>query len=229
MKKLGIIGGMGPSATALFYEMIIANTSASVDQDHIPMVIINDAQMPDRTKAILGSDADKEKVYSKLLADALYLKQGGCDAIAIPCNTSHYFADKLESESGLKLFNMIRLTANAAKKANAKQVAILATDGTVKTKLYQKALETEGLKVWTPADEIQKEVMSVIYDDVKAGHDVSKDKWNKIEQAALNAGCDYIILACTELSVVYKDLGLGEKYIDAMSVMAKACVADFKK
>ena len=65
---LGIIGGMGPSASNLFYEMVISNTEATCDQDHIDMIILNHATMPDRTESILSGEIDviKEKLKSDI-------------------------------------------------------------------------------------------------------------------------------------------------------------------
>ena len=91
MGKLGVIGGMGPEATAFFYEEVIAHTDASRDQEHLDMVIISQASMPDLTHAILtGSDT---RLLEVMREDARALESLGCTCIAIPCNTSHYFYD----------------------------------------------------------------------------------------------------------------------------------------
>ena len=86
-KILGVIGGMGPLATQLFYRMVIESTDAKKDQDHINMIILNHATMPDRTAAIMDGTIDK--VLDKLAADAKYLEDGGATCIAIPYNTTH--------------------------------------------------------------------------------------------------------------------------------------------
>ena len=89
--RLGVLGGMGPQATNTFYQYIIDRTDARTDQDHVNTLILSDCQMPDRTGAILGSEADREAVYQRLLADARLLEGAGCTVIAVPCNTSHFF------------------------------------------------------------------------------------------------------------------------------------------
>ncbi|MBQ6586530.1 MAG: aspartate/glutamate racemase family protein, partial [Coriobacteriales bacterium] len=91
---LGILGGMGPQATNLLYQMVIDRTPAKCDQDHIPTLIYSDAQMPDRTSAILSGD--DAAVRARLVADAKLLASCGCTCIAIPCNTAHYFADDVQ-------------------------------------------------------------------------------------------------------------------------------------
>ncbi|MDR4235333.1 aspartate racemase, partial [Priestia megaterium] len=89
---LGIIGGMGPMASAVFYDMISSKTDASCDQENRNLILLSHAGMPDRTRAILSKDeAQIEAVRSKLLADAMFLQNAGCTAIAVTCNTAHYF------------------------------------------------------------------------------------------------------------------------------------------
>ena len=102
---LGIMGGMGPSATQLFYKMIIDNTEASCDQDHINTLILGHATMPDRTSAILSGD--EEEIHKRLFEDASFLENYGCKAIAVTCNTSHYFINKLSHEIGIPIITAI--------------------------------------------------------------------------------------------------------------------------
>ena len=97
-QRLGILGGMGPQATQVFYQRILDLTDAARDQEHLPALILSDTAMPDRTAAILGGDA--EGCFRRLLAGAKTLERCDCTAIAIPCNTSHYFADRLQAEHG---------------------------------------------------------------------------------------------------------------------------------
>jgi len=115
-QRLGILGGMGPQATQDFYQRILDRTDASCDQEHLPTLIWSDTSMPDRTAAILGGDA--EGCYRRLLDGARLLERGGCTALAIPCNTSHYFADRLQGDIAIPLIHMPRET-----------VAVLAADG----------------------------------------------------------------------------------------------------
>ena len=94
--RLGVLGGMGPQATNTFYQYIIDRTAARTDQEHISMLIFSDNEVPDRTAAILSGDVDP--VYDRLLYGAKLLEQGGCTAIAVPCNTAHYFLDKVQEQ-----------------------------------------------------------------------------------------------------------------------------------
>ncbi len=98
MSKLGVLGGMGPLATQLLYKMIIENTEASCDQEHIDMIILSHAKIPDRTAAIKSGNT--KEVFHALLDDIIMLGKNGCTAIAIPCNTSHYFLSRIAGGIG---------------------------------------------------------------------------------------------------------------------------------
>lgn len=220
--KLGVLGGMGPQATQVFYQYVLDRTDAAKDQDHLPALILSDTGMPDRTAAILSGDT--EALYQRLLSDALLLERSGCTAIAIPCNTSHYFADRLQSEIGIPIIHMIRETAAALAAQGKRRPGILATDGTIRTGLYQKECEAMGLQAVAPDPEIQRLVMSIIYDEIKQGEKGSREKFAQIDRAIRHAGCDCAILACTELSVFRVYHALPPFYLDAMMVMAERAV-----
>jgi aspartate racemase len=104
-RVLGVIGGMGPLATQLFYKMVIENTDASCDQDHIDMIILSHASMPDRTLAIEEERTDE--LVEKLSADARFLEESGATCIAVPCNTTHVILPKLQEKVGIPIIDMI--------------------------------------------------------------------------------------------------------------------------
>ena len=220
--SLGILGGMGPQATQVFYQRILDKTDARRDQEHLPTLIWSDTGMPDRTQAILSGQT--EPVYQRLLADARLLEREGCTVLAIPCNTSHYFADRLQRELSIPLMNMIRLTAAAMKKRGCRRVGLLATDGTVRTGIYQAECAAQGLEGVVPGPEAQALTMSIIYDEIKRGEKGSREKFARIDRDLRDRGCDGAVLACTELSV-YKDYhGVPELYLDAMDVLAEESI-----
>lgn len=222
--RLGILGGMGPQATQVFYQRILDMTDAAADQDHIPTLIWSDTAIPDRTAAILGGDA--EGCYRALLEGARLLEGCGCTALAIPCNTSHFFADRLQGELKVPIIHMVRETVSAlcAAPNRPRRVGILATDGTVQTGVYQRQCEIQGLEMVTPSPAAQRLVMSIIYDEIKKGETRSREKFAVIDRELRQLGCDAAILACTELSVYRSYHGLPEFYVDAMDVLARRAI-----
>ena len=228
---LGIIGGMGPMASAVFYDMISSKTDASCDQENLNLLLLSHAGMPDRTRAILSKDeAQIEAVRSKLYADAIFLQNAGCTAIAVTCNTAHYFVNMIEDELDIPFIHLIRETAEAvASKFGAKKVAVLATDGTIETRLYQDELSKRGVIAFTPKAEVQALVMHEIYECIKSGKPADEEIWQKIEEYVKEEGCEATVLACTELSVVRKELSLGSFYFDPMDIMAERCLDFYEK
>lgn len=220
--KLGVLGGMGPQATQVFYQYVLDRTEASCDQEHLPALILSDTGVPDRTASILTGNT--EPMYQRLLADARLLEECGCTVIAIPCNTSHYFVDRIQQEIGIPILHMIRETALYLAAQGKRRPGILATDGTIQTGLYQREFAAQGIEALTPSPEAQKLVMSLIYDDVKAGRDGDPAKFAAIHQDLVAQGCDCGVLACTELSVFADKHHLPPFYTDAMAVLAERAV-----
>lgn len=220
--KLGVLGGMGPQATQVFYQYVLDRTSAACDQEHLPALILSDTLIPDRTQAILSGNT--EPTYRRLLSDAKMLEDCGCTVIAIPCNTSHYFVDRLQKEIGVPILHMIRETARRLSGQGKRRPGILATDGTIRTGLYQKECAAFGLEAAAPGADIQRLVMSVIYDEIKRGERGSREKFARIDRALNAMGCDCAILACTELSVFRAYHSPPPFYVDAMEVLAELSI-----
>lgn len=222
--RLGVLGGMGPQATNTFYQFVIDRTDAQTDQEHVNALILSDSEMPDRTSAILSGGEAREGVYRRLLADARLLEGAGCTCIAVPCNTSHFFLDRVQAYIGIPILHMIRETARLLAVQGLKRPGILATDGTIQTGLYQKEFSAAGIEAVVPSTQAQELVMSLIYDDVKAGRDGDPQKFAAIHEDLLAQGCDCGVLACTELSVFADKHHLPPYYTDAMAVLAERAV-----
>ena len=220
--RLGILGGMGPQATQIFYQRILDRTDAERDQEHLPTLILSDTEMPDRTRAILSGEGDQ--VYRRLLEDAQLLERNGCTAIAIPCNTSHFFVDDLQKELSVPIIHMVRETCKVLAKRGCKRVGILATDGTIQTLTYQKECAAQGFEGVAPDEATQKLVMSIIYDEIKKGESGSREKFAAIDRALRAMDCDAAILGCTELSVYRVYHGLPAFYVDAMEILVEQSI-----
>ncbi len=221
MKKLGIIGGMGPLATALFMELVIEMTDARQDKEHICMDIVNTPAIPDRTDYILGKS--KESPLPDILSVKKELESRGAEVLAMPCNTAFYFYEELVKE-GLPIIHPIKETAICLKDAGIKCAGILATDGTVQTGLFQEGLKECDIEAVIPDEVHQKLVMSMIYDDVKAGKPIEPDKIKAVEKHLKERGAQVLILGCTELSVAKRNGLVGLGYLDTLEVMARKAV-----
>lgn len=219
---LGILGGMGPLASSLFYRMITDMTCAERDQDHINIILLSDAQTPDRTGAILSGDT--EAARRSLHDDCKTLEALGCKAICAACNTAHYFLHGF-GDLGIPVISMVRETAKEmGRRFPGGKIAVLATDGTIKTELYQKALREEGTEPYICAPSSQEKVMHLIYGCVKSGRPADKDSLSAVDAEVRAAGCSAALLACTELSVIKTEEHLDGFYVDPMEIMAKRAI-----
>ena len=222
MKRIGIMGGMGPMATVDLMKKIILATEAGCDQEHIPMLVDNAPQIPDRTKAILGQG---ESPAPMMLESARRLSDGGADFIIIACNTAHYFLPEILPKINVPVLSIIETAAEAVQRRGLKSVGLLATSGTVSTGLYQKALEARGISCVTPAADKQGRIDAMIYDGVKA-NDTAYDT-SLVEELLAEMqgeGAEAFILGCTEVPVAVAMYGLKGSFIDSTDELAKAAV-----
>ena len=223
-KSIGILGGMGPLATADLFRKIVLLTDAARDNDHIRVYIDDNASIPDRTAAILSGGAGPLPAMTDSLRK---LEACGADCIIMPCNTAHYFLPRLQEQTQVPFISMLAETAKAcALRFPGKTACVLATRGTLASGLYERALEAEGVSCILP-DEAQRDVlMYAIYDCVKGGKPLETVR-QPMEAllADLSArGADYFILGCTELPIVAQELALPGDFIDPTSELAKAAI-----
>lgn len=205
-------------SSAYFYEMITEHTMAAKDQDHIDMVISSAATTPDRTSYIVGESA--ENPAPVMIDNAGKLVAYGCDVIAIPCNTAHYFYSELQDNISVPIINIIYETVKFCSDKGCKRIGIMATDGTVRTETYQRMAEQFGIECITPSPDNQKRVMDIIYGSVKQGKAVDMQSFNRVSAELRKLGADRIILGCTELSVIKREYNLDAYYLDALEILA---------
>lgn len=217
----GIVGGMGPLATIELMRLVMEETPATCDQEHIPLLVYSNPQIPDRTKAILGEGPSPVKA---LVEAAQLLERAGVTFLAFPCNTAHYFLPEVEVRVSVPIIDMIEETAIEVEKAGLSNIGILATDGTIKTGIYQKALKRRGIESEIPDEKRQLAVMEAIY-GVKAGYDL-KDAERILEPVLIymSERVDAVIAGCTELPMLLRGPAHGLVVIDSLRVLARRIV-----
>lgn len=235
-KIIGILGGMGPLATADLFRKIIDLTEAAKDQDHVRVIIDSNTDIPDRTAAILHNGADP---VPALTESAVLLEKAGAGFLIMPCNTAHYFYQKVQAAVSIPVISIIEETAKKVKELGYDTVLILATDGTIQSKVYEKVFDAYGIRSVYPDPETQKGVMDIIYKGVKAGiTDLSGTDETaallKKDTARLNSfikktsekfgGKVVAALACTELPMAKECYGFEGTFTDPTENLAKAAV-----
>ena len=223
-KILGVLGGLGPLATVYFMDLIVKMTEAKKDQEHISMIVLNHAAIPDRTEFIL--DASKPNPLPMMIEDAKKLQLAGADYVVMPCNTAHFFYEQIQHNLDIPMLNIIEETVKFARdEKNVKKLGIRATKGTVSAGSYQRMCEKYGIEWAIPSLQDEQSLMNIIYNQVKAGKEVNISEFLKIIENMKADGCDAVTLGCTELSVINKDFALGrEDIIDSLEVLAKRSI-----
>lgn len=219
-KTLGIIGGMGPMATADLFRKIIEETVAERDQDHIHLLIDNNTDIPDRTAALLDG---AESPLPEMVKSAKWLEQAGAEGLLMPCNTAHGFYEALRVSVSVPVLNMIALTGEALTRRGVTCAGLLATTGTVCTGVYQKYIG--DIRLLTPDEAGQAAVMDMIYGGVKAGKQTySAAAVQRVAERLLAKGAQCLILGCTELPLAMEWYNLRFPAVDPTLELARGAV-----
>jgi aspartate racemase len=222
---IGILGGMGPAATADFYGKLVAMTPARRDQEHLRIVIWSDPTMPDRTEALLGRGPDPTPW---LLDGCRVLREAGATVIAIPCNTAHAFVPRFAERAGLPIVHMIGEVAGhlAAADPPVRLVGLLATDGTIRSELYQQWLGRIGIGLVLPDPASQAEEVTAAIRALKAGRrgaGVAEPlRW--AAKRLVDRGAQAVIAGCTEIPLGLSAAEVDVPLVDPAAVLARALI-----
>ena len=221
---IGILGGMGPEATLDLYRHIIKLTQASRDQDHFRVLIYSNPKIPDRTLAIAGGG---ESPLDALVESARLLESAGASIIAMPCNAAHLYLKQLRAAVGIPILDMIAETCGALRRRfpEVKTAGLLASNGTVQSKIYHRALEAEGITVLLPDESDQAFLQSVIA-AVKAGKHIEETRKKLLAAGTrlIEAGAQSIILGCTEIPLVFDSGAFPHYSLNSTLILAEAAI-----
>lgn len=224
---LGVLGGMGPLATVDFLRKLIDETPAARDEDHIPIIVYSVPQIPDRPRAIAG---DGESPLPALLEGLRILEHAGAVAIAIPCNTAHYWYDAMQRQSDVLILHIADATLAQLKKHHDgdKTIGLIGTQGTLAAGFFQQRLAAHGYRciVNTAAD--QEELVLPAIQHVKRNELAAAGALAETAIAKLVAsGATAVLLACTEIPLLLERLApaVAALCIDPTRALASACVS----
>lgn len=217
---------MGPLATADFYEKLIAQTPASRDQEHVPVVIYAVPQVPDRTAALLHGGASP---LPALHAGVRTLVGAGARTIAIPCHTAHAWYDELAAASPVPIIHIADAAAAAALRiaGPGARLGLIATAGTLAAGFYPPRLAARGFECAAPTEAEMRDLVMPGIGKVKAGAiDEGGRMVERVVGALLERGAGAVVLACTETPVALDRISspLGARCVDATAALAGACV-----
>jgi len=227
-KTVGVIGGMGPEATADFLRRIIAATPAHDDADHIHVLVDNNPKIPSRLAALL--EGGGEDPLPVLIAMARGLEKQGADFLAMPCNTAHYYLPAIAKAVSIPMLDMVTLSIArlAAQSPRPRNIGMLASPAVQKVGLYESRLKDAGFIALFPDAGEEAKILGVIR-AVKAGKltDQHKRDYADVSTALERAGADAYLIACTELSVIGPP-NASLPSVDALDALVTATVAEAK-
>lgn len=221
-KIIGIIGGMGPEATADLYFKIIKATKAKKDQDHFRVIIDSNVKIPDRTEAILGNG---ESPVKALIESGKILESSNVDVAVIPCITAHYFIKEIQKQLSYPILNALEEVHKyiIGNYPRVDKIGILATSGTIKTGLFEKYLGDMDIIYPTPTAQTQK-VMKAIYGEngIKSGNKDNEPLalLKEVSNELIENGAEILISGCTEIGLALKPHHVSKPLIDPMEVIA---------
>jgi aspartate racemase len=224
-KVVGILGGMGPDATVDFMQRIINLTPANDDCDHIRLLVDNNPKVPSRIKAIIEKTG--QNPAPTMIEMAKGLEKQGADFLVMPCNTAHFYYSDIKTSIHIPILNMIELTVEEIIKNQPyiKKVGLLASPAVLITGLYKKTFDEKNILLEYPTDPLQENVLRSIK-EIKAGN-CSKEQIKANQKAVDNLSkkdAEAIIIGCTELSGIAKNISFTVPFYDSSQILAENVV-----
>lgn len=223
-KTLGVLGGMGPAATADFLKILAEKAPASCDQEHPRIIVYENTITPDRTTYILGKGPDPRPYIRDGLETLI---TWGADMLCVTCNTAHYFIDEFRGELSKPVVHIIDETIGEASRISPDGAWLTATLGTMKTGLYQRHAKESGYEFSIPDPQMQIDIHDVT-DMVKAGKvEEAGKKFRPIVEKLWSIKEQPIVGACTEIPIAYDATGLpSDKHISCLCALADGCIRE---
>ena len=221
---LGVLGGMGPAASAEFMRLLSAKAPAARDQEHPKVILYSMPQIPDRTEAILCGGADP----TPILRDGLSkLVSWGADRVCVTCNTAHYFIDRFRGEIGVPLIHIVEETIRCCRERNPQGAWLTATTGTMQAGIFQQHAAESGYRFRVPDEATKQEIHSLIL-QVKAGElEAAEKRYRAVCEALWAIEKLPVAEACTELPIAYAAAGLPQELgVSSLEALADGCLRE---
>jgi aspartate racemase len=229
MKRLGILGGMGPAASAEYATRLIQQTPATCDQEHIPFVLWNNPQIPDRSTSMQAGD---NKPLPLLMEGIAMLKAMSCDLIVIPCNTAHFWFDDLV-KLNVRIVHIVDSVAYALRDVGITDatIGVMGTKATVELGLYQDRLSKSGWECIVPTQEETDTLVQPAIDLIKSGNmSQAYDMFMIVIDSLIARGAKAVVLGCTEIPLaVDQDKRDGIPLINSIDSLVKIAITEYSR
>ena len=231
IKRLGVLGGMGPAASAEFMVRLVAQTPAKRDQDHIPTILWSDNTVPDRSTSMRNGD---NKPLPYLLSGIQGLVSAGCNLIVIPCNTAHLWFKEMEKQASwhARIVHIVDSVADALRDANVidSKIGVMGTQATVELGLYQYRLNKLGWECIVPSKEEMDTLVQPAIDLIKANQiESAHPMLMTVINSLIDRGATAVVLGCTEIPLsIREDTVQDTPIINSIDSLVKSAIREFK-
>ena len=219
MKKVGIIGGIGPASTLDYYSGIISKYRAKTNDDNYPGIVIDSINMTEMLSYV--SDKDWDSVVNMLLNAIKNLANAGADFAVIASNTPHIVFDAVKEKSALPLISIVEETCKYAQAKDCKKVVVIGTYFTMSSGFYSKAFARYGITAVAPTEMQQQAIHNLFFPNLENGIVVLEDKQKMIRMISeliTEHRADAIVLGCTELPLMIKDGDVDTLILDTTQI-----------
>jgi len=224
-KTIGMLGGMGPGASASLYNKIIKYAqykyNAVQDFDYPPLVIYS---LPlegfDETGIV-----DGESVKKQLVQGVQKLESAGCDIIIIACNTVHIYYDIMQKAIDVPILNIVNETKKKVQKAGYNKVGLLASESTNQLNLYQNKFSKDGIEIIS-ANKDQQKIINAVIENVMGGNQGIEDviALKSVIRSYVRQGAEAVILGCTEIPLAINQTDTDVELFDATTSIVELSV-----
>lgn len=205
MKKIGLVGGVGPASTVDYYLGLVKICQQNQGKDVYPEIVIDSVNMTKHDEALTYGDYDKLCDY--LIESLSNLKAAGAEIAAITANTEHIVWDMICDRFPLPVVSVVDATVNEVKREHSHRVVVFGTNFTLKSGLYEKALKSQGITAIVPSDSDIEIIGNLIYPNLENGIVIQEDRQKLIDMAEKYISekeADSLLLGCTELPLAIK-------------------------
>lgn len=224
MKKLGLIGGVGPESTIPYYQGIVFGVQKKVGKPYFPPLTIESLCTFEVIR--MGAEKDKEGLLRCMLAAVQNLVAAGAEIGAMACNTGHLIFDELQAASPIPLVSIVQVTCEEAKRCGYHKLALLGTTATMETDYFKKPFREAGIEILTPDAEERQYMAEHICNELEFGiiKEETFEQFLAIIQRLQQEGAEAVILGCTELPLLFEGRSLPIPTLDTMQLHINALV-----
>lgn len=226
MKKIGLVGGLGPEGTLDYYQRIITTTRDHADAINAPEILIYSANLREAYDIVAAKDMLRFTDW--LLEKIAALAAAGAEFAAITANTAHMVFDQVAARSPLPLVSIVEATWTAVQRLELKRGGLMGTGFTMQADFYPQPFRRQGIELVVPTPEEQKLIHHKLFSEIEVG--IIRDETREallaiVKNMIEREGIEFLVLGCTELPLILPDQAFGIPLLNTTAIHVAAIVA----